>query len=207
MILKWVEIFPKYLPAYKAALLHPNLFVVDLAASIASCAFEIFDMLHKCFGLCDRCRELFKTFKNSINYQSAQEICAPEQMSQNGLVLSMVNQFADYQGFEKLLAFIQPGEFKCPIPLVKLAIKTFSRLQEIGLKDQFVGQTLQRVVKLVEERLLPGNLADTELKEVHLEEIKGVVRHMSTYKSLLSKEVDRHQVQEVFELELAKRYM
>ena len=69
MCLKWIEIFPQYIQAFKNTRMH-HIFLVDLDAAISSCAFEIFDMIHKCFGHCPRANKFFGYFKESINYQS-----------------------------------------------------------------------------------------------------------------------------------------
>lgn len=59
LCLKWVELFPQHEKVYKLCQQYPNLFNVDLDAAIASCGYEIFDMIHKCFGLCVRANKFF----------------------------------------------------------------------------------------------------------------------------------------------------
>jgi len=44
---------------YKLGCLHSNLFAVDLDAAIAQCGNELFEMLHKSFGLCERANKFF----------------------------------------------------------------------------------------------------------------------------------------------------
>lgn len=62
LCLKWIEIFPKYLDMYKQGCMHSNLFAVDLDAAIAQCGNELFEMLHKSFGLCERANKFFIMF-------------------------------------------------------------------------------------------------------------------------------------------------
>lgn len=89
LCLKWIELFPQSQEAYKNTQQYPNLYLVDLDAAICSCGYEIFDMIHKCFGLCSRASKFCHQFRLSMNYQS--EYCLPEQMPTNGLMLSLVN--------------------------------------------------------------------------------------------------------------------
>ena len=58
----------------------------------------------------------------------------------------------------------------------------------------------------MEERLSPENFTDSEIKEVHLDELKTLIKLMSTFKSY-SSGCDRHEVQELYELEIAKRFL
>ena len=126
--------------AFKAQQNNANLFLVDLGASIASCSHEIFDMLHKCLGHCERTNKFMKTHRNSLNYQST--FSDSSKPSENGFMLSLANKFGDLGGFQILLDFIQiTPAFKCPITLVGNTIKTLSKLHEIGLKPQFVQET------------------------------------------------------------------
>ena len=54
-------------------------------------------------------------------------------------MLSLANKLGDLGGFETLLNFIKiKTDFKCPIILTGYTIKALSKLQEIGLKPQFV---------------------------------------------------------------------
>ena len=68
LCLKWIQVFPQYKQVYKLSLQYQNLFLVDLDSAICSCSNEIFDMLHKCFGHCERSNKFFKNHKQSINY-------------------------------------------------------------------------------------------------------------------------------------------
>lgn len=97
LCLKWVELFPQFEQVYKLCQRYPNLFNVDLDAAIASCGFEIFDMIHKCFGLCGRANKFFSGFRQCVLLES--DWCLPEQLAANGLALSLVNQFGDLGGF------------------------------------------------------------------------------------------------------------
>jgi hypothetical protein len=88
-----------------------------------------------------------------------------------------------------------------------MVIKTFLRLPELSMKKEFVINVLKQTVKSIEERLKPENLKDGELKEVSLEEIKNLIKHVSFYQNQIDKEVDKHKVQEIYELSIAKRYL
>jgi len=58
----------------------------------------------------------------------------------------------------------------------------------------------------VEERLSPENLTDADIKEVSLDELKHLIRFMSLFKSH-STGCDRYEVLELYELEIAKRFL
>ena len=59
LILKWMYIFPSYLPSYQEALHHSQLYLVNMDAAIAMCGPELFDILEKTFGGCNRCSKFF----------------------------------------------------------------------------------------------------------------------------------------------------
>jgi len=88
-----------------------------------------------------------------------------------------------------------------------MVIKTFLRLPELSMKKEFVINVLKQTVESIEERLKSENLKDGELKEVSLEEIKNLIKHVSFYQNQIDKEVDKHKVQEIYELSIAKRYL
>ena len=98
MCLKWVEIFPKYINDYKLACKHPNLFLVEKNAAIASCGYEIFSMLQQCFGCSERANKFMMAHQNKVCVQN--EYAEPEAMSNNGLMLSLVGQFGSLGGFK-----------------------------------------------------------------------------------------------------------
>ena len=99
-------------------------------------------------------------------------------MMGNGLVLSLVNQFGDMQGFKILLDLIKidkDKEFKCPISIVNYAISTFSKLAELGVRPEFISKIYTEISNILEERLLPANFTNADIKETHLEELKGMI--------------------------------
>jgi hypothetical protein len=51
------------------------------------------------------------------------------------------------------------------------------------VKESFILEIAKNVASHVEERLKPENLPDTEIKEVHLEELKLLVRLLAHFKS------------------------
>ena len=51
------------------------------------------------------------------------------------------------------------------------------------MKESFSLEIAKNVANHVEERLKPENLPDTEIKEVHLEELKLLVRLLAHFKS------------------------
>jgi hypothetical protein len=100
LCLKWIDIFPSYQKVFKMCLYHPNLFLVDLSAAICSCGYEVFAMMHKCFGLCERANKFFRQHRNDIRCQG--EFVEPQKMQENGFMLSLVNKFGELGGFKKL---------------------------------------------------------------------------------------------------------
>lgn len=82
-------------------------------------------------------------------------------MSQNGFMISLINQFGDLGGFEILTDLLRTKpEFKCPISIMKHAIKTFNNLNCVGLKEDFVIQTYAEVSELLEQRLSPEQITN-----------------------------------------------
>ena len=57
-----MKYFQNNLDMYKQGCMHPNLFAVDLDTAIASCGYELFEMLHKSFGHCERANKFFIMF-------------------------------------------------------------------------------------------------------------------------------------------------
>lgn len=51
------------------------------------------------------------------------------------------------------------------------------------MKESFILEISKNVASHVDERLLIENLPDTEIKEVHLEELKLLVRLLAHFKS------------------------
>jgi len=51
------------------------------------------------------------------------------------------------------------------------------------VKESFILEIAKNVASHVDERLLIENLPDTEIKEVHLEELKLLVRLLAHFKS------------------------
>jgi hypothetical protein len=52
LIFKWMDLFPAMLKTYNETMHNPNVYLVDLASSLASCGPELFDIFDKCFGSC-----------------------------------------------------------------------------------------------------------------------------------------------------------
>jgi hypothetical protein len=47
---------------------HNCLFAVDMKAAIATCWYELYDMVHKCVGLCERSNRFLRQQAASIWY-------------------------------------------------------------------------------------------------------------------------------------------
>lgn len=63
---------------------------------------------------------------------------------------------------------------------------TFSRLFELGVKPDHIRQIAGQAATYIEQRLEPSVFTDAEIKEVHLEEVKQLVRKMALMKHLSS---------------------
>jgi hypothetical protein len=143
-----------------------------------------------------------------MNYQS--EFVAPEKLQNNGLQLSLVGLFGDLHGFKGLLDLLemkQEGQvFKCPISIICLVAQSFTRLRDLGVESEVVVEMAGKLAKCIEERLQDGNFTDAEIKEVHTDDIKLLIKLLSIYKHQ-SGQANEHEVQELYELWLAKRYL
>ena len=62
LILKWMEIFPKYLDCYRASIKSPELYLVYTEAAISMCGYELLDIFDKCFGGCINCSNFIKKY-------------------------------------------------------------------------------------------------------------------------------------------------
>ena len=62
LIYKWMEIFPQYTKSFAAASQNPLLYHIDMDVAISQCGPEFFDILQKCFGLCNRTTKFFNQF-------------------------------------------------------------------------------------------------------------------------------------------------
>lgn len=176
MCLKWVEIFPQYIKSYQYNQQYPNIFIVDLDCAIASCGYEIFTMIHKCFGLCMRSNKFLKSLKQGFSYQG--DFVDLEKVGSNSLMLSMVNCFGDLGGFKILHDFIHVKDkdsFKCPIFHTVLAVQTIGKLKELGVKPEFIAKTYSEFAASIEKRFEPEFLTDTEIKEAVLDHLKILI--------------------------------
>jgi hypothetical protein len=63
------------------------------------------------------------------------------------------------------------------------AISTFTRLPDLNFKDSFILDLSESIAKSIEERLKPENLPDSELKELPIEFLKGLMKQYAQYKS------------------------
>lgn len=103
--------------------------------------------------------------------QTPNDMADQAKMSENGLMLSLVVQFNNLGGFNKLLSLVKIGgrdpNFKCPITVSSYAIKTFQFLSQIGVKETICKDISKQISDIVEERLLPQNLLDEELKSLN----------------------------------------
>ena len=60
LVLKWLELFPTHLAeSYRLSQQHPLLYCVDLQAAVASCGYELMDMLNTCLANNDRANRFF----------------------------------------------------------------------------------------------------------------------------------------------------
>jgi hypothetical protein len=100
----------------------------------------------------------------------------------------------------------EEGSFKCPISVTGYVANTFTKLHDHGVKPEFAKDLFAQMAESIEKRLMPSHFTDAEIKEVSLEEIKLLVRRLALFKSL-SSEVNRFEVLELWELEIAKRYL
>lgn len=74
--------------------------------AIASCGNELFDILYKCFGGCQRCLKFFNRFSTEYLYEGEKVYAAKDKIKSNGLMMSFLNAFGNMGGFENVLDFI-----------------------------------------------------------------------------------------------------
>lgn len=107
LIFKWMEIFPEYLGSFQDSLHHPQLYLVSYEAALAQCGNELFSILEKCFGRCQRCNRFFQKFAGDYIPTEGENIfAAKDKVKTNGFMTSLLNLFGNLKGFERVLNFI-----------------------------------------------------------------------------------------------------
>lgn len=81
-----------------------------------------------------------------------------------------------------------------------------AKLCQLDVKNDFVANISKEISGLIEQRLLPTNFTDAEIKEIHLDEIKSLIKYLAHFKSY-DKAFDKDMVEEILELEIAQRYL
>jgi hypothetical protein len=69
LMLKWYELIPSYITAWREAIITPNLFNVDLSAAISLCCYEISSINGKLFGLEKRAKNFFVKYKTDYIFE------------------------------------------------------------------------------------------------------------------------------------------
>lgn len=129
-------------------------------------------------------------------------------MEEYGLLLSLAGKFGELGGFDKMVELFQEGKrgegFKCPVHLLSQSIKTTVKLRDVGFKDKVVDEIHEKVRKSVFFSLKQENFKDSEIKDTSLEDLKFLIRLLSF---LSPSQEERFQIQEVYELEMSKRFL
>lgn len=105
MTLKWYEILPAFVPAWKEAQLTQNLMNVDLHAAISMCSYEISQIFGKMWGICKRAKGFFQKFKADYIFEGS--FCKEDQVTVSGFLCSLTNKFGSLGGYEKVVMFTQ----------------------------------------------------------------------------------------------------
>lgn len=106
LVLKWLELFPTHLVRYyRLGLQHPMLYCVDLQVAIASCGFELLDMLNTCLANSDRANRFFLKHTKFPPYDCplVQQSMAANPKPPSLILLSMAGKFKELDGFDRLL--------------------------------------------------------------------------------------------------------
>lgn len=96
--------------------------------------------------------------------------------------------------------------FKCPISIICLVLSTITKIIEIGVQKQFALEFMNNMADCVEEYLSSENLTDAEIKEISLDELKRLIRLMAQLKANSTGQ-DKFKIIELYELEIAKRFL
>lgn len=103
--LKWYEILPLLVPAFKEAQQNPELIFVDIQAALAMCGYEMNQILGKLFGLCKRAKTLFAKFNKETLFQASW--CKDDLAQNNGFQCSLINKFCEMGGLDRIIHFVQ----------------------------------------------------------------------------------------------------
>lgn len=126
---------------------HNTLFAVDLRAAIIMCQFELFDMIHKCVGLCERSSRFLRV--NSKNVWYPLEYGDPAKADELGFIISLASNLAELGCFDKILGMFKFGakeqDHRLPIHVLSSGIKTLVKLKEIGFKEKIAEDIFEKV--------------------------------------------------------------
>ncbi len=102
MTLKWYEILPAFVTAWKENSITPGLFNVDLLAAISMCGYELSQIFGKMWGHEKRAKVLFNKFKSDYIFEGPY---SKEDPVERGFLSSLTNKFGSLSGFEKVITF------------------------------------------------------------------------------------------------------
>ena len=101
LIIRWYELAPKLVPAFREANQAPQLFNVDFQAALAMCCFDLSQTIGRVFGVCKRAKQLFIKYKSEYLIQD--KFCKQDKIAENGLNMSLVNLFGKLGGFKAVV--------------------------------------------------------------------------------------------------------
>lgn len=166
----WLRVFQKTLfKNYKYSLKHKKLYMVDFDTALAKSGFELIDILSKSFGKWPRCLDLYKHFGNVRFYQGVEEV-VPFKLTDNyGLMVSLMNSFAELRGIDSIRSFILWNNYglkNSVIPIVYLnnLLKAMERFILVSssefrkeLEEMFKNAVKIRIENVTEKEILEVN--------------------------------------------------
>lgn len=207
LCVKWLDLVePDTVELIRMCHKYNTLFAVDMKAAIAMCWYELYDMIHKCVGLCDRSNRFLRQQATSIWYPT--EYGDPAKAEEHGFVMSLAGKFAELGGFDKLLSMFKFGrseeDHKCPMHMLSMGIKTLVKLKDIGFKEKIADEMFEKVRTSVQDFLKVDNFRDSDIKNTNFDELKFLIRLLSFFYEDLD---ERFQMQELYDLEISRRFL
>jgi hypothetical protein len=174
LILKWYEVVPAFVGAWKENHTQPGLINVDLQAAISMCGYEISQLIGKMLGVCKRAKGFWQKFKTEYVFKG--NYCKEDRAQSDGFLSSAINKFGAMGGFDKIAAFVQRPDI--PLPLI-VQLLSQMRYMHFFVSSQYYKEFGQRIAKSLEARL--NNMTPQELKETEKEVMRTTTTHIELF--------------------------
>ncbi len=196
LMIKWYQLIPSYVPAWREAVVTPNLFNVDLSAAISLCCYEISQIFGKLFGICKRSKNFWAKYKQDyifegIYYQN-------EKATENGFLASLVNKFGHLGGFDRLVTLTRRSDM--PLNITTQVLKELKYIHAF-LEPSLTKEFSQNIKTSLCNRL--QNIQHLEMRETDREIMHKAVNCVENFTRNQDSQTQPGQISEILELKIA----